>query len=365
MASCQTADTQTRRHADNPPLDCNYSFPPASSTQAPGTNRSVPGHPPTHGLAKVVPSAAHRRPSSTLDAPSTPSNGAMPVAYTQRRARSLPSPSPSPSPSLSPLAASAQLPLTSERLALHTSLVESQAHPTSAAISISMSMAPPPSPSRTNASASSVSKTKPRDNENKLIVYGILVCTGKPLPAEIRTFVSALQAGTRSSLGAAHSPNTRNVAQQQMIALRQAKQDGIDMLRDFLLFPDHDGSMLAIRAQPHLHKCFLPSNAALAKAWGTLEAAQPDHMYGYLHARDNKGPTAFPRVQERSLFLDGVASVLHFPFLSAQWKSARGDQGHHHARLQGTSPRPRPSSNPCCLALPSCPCPLTTAPRCA
>jgi hypothetical protein len=267
---------------------------------------------------------------------------------TRKRARS-------PSPSAAAVPALVQqpyLPLTRERLALHTSLVESQTHPTTAAIS----MASPPSSSWNGTSTLSVFETEPCDNENKLNVYGILVYIDKALPADIHNFVATLQAGTRSGLDTAHSPNTRKVAQQQHIALRQDKQDCIDMLRDFLLFPDHaHESMLAIRAQHNLHNDFLPSDAALAEFWGPLETPRPDHLYGYRYFDDSQGPTAFSRDQERILRLDAIAFSLHFPFMTVQWKSPRETQGHYHARLQGMSSHPTLLSN-----LRS----LITAPRC-
>jgi hypothetical protein len=267
---------------------------------------------------------------------------------TRKRARS-PSPSAAAVPSL---VQQPCLPLTSERLALHTSLVESQTHPTTAAIS----MASPPSSSCNSTSALSVFETEPCDNEDKLNVYGILVCTGKALPADIHNFVSTLQAGTRSSLDTAHSPNTRKVAQQQCIAQHQSKLDGINMLRDFLLFPDHAHEpMLAIGAQHNLNKDFLPSDAALAEFWGPLETPRTDHLYGYRSFNDSQGPTAFSRDHERILHLNAIASGLHFPFISVRWKSPRGSQGHYHARLQGMSSHPTPLSN-----LRS----LITAPRC-
>jgi hypothetical protein len=265
----------------------------------------------------------------------------MVVPYTRKRARS---------PSAAAVPALVQqpcLPLTSERLALHTSFVESQTHPTTAAISMA---------SRNSTSALSVFETEPCDNESKLNAYGILVCTGKTPPADIHNFVTTLQAGTRSSLDTAHSPNTRKVAQQQRIAQRKSKQDGIDMLRDFLLFPDHAyESMLAIRAQYNLHKDFLPSDAALAEFWGPLETPRTDHLYGYQYFDDSQGPTAFSRDQECILRLNPIASGRHFPFISVWWKSPRGSQGHYHARLQGMSSHPTLLSN-----LRS----LITAPRC-
>jgi hypothetical protein len=202
----------------------------------------------------------------------------------------------------------------------------------------------------------SVFETELCDNENKLNVYGILVCTGKALPADIHNFVTTLQAGTRSSLDTAHSPNTLKVAQQQHIALRQDKQDGIDMLRDFLLFPDHaHKSMLAIKVQHHLHKDSLPSDASLAESWGPLETPRTDYVYGYRYFNDSQGPTAFSKDQERILHLNAIAFGLHFPFISVRWKSPRGSQRHYHARLQGMSSHPTPLSN-----LRS----LITAPRC-
>jgi hypothetical protein len=110
----------------------------------------------------------------------------MLVPNTRKRARS---PSPSPSAAAAPaLVQQPCLPLTSKRLALHTSLVESQTHPTTAAIP----MASPPSSSLNGTSALSVSEAEPCDNEDKLNVYGILIYTGKALPADIRNFVTTL-----------------------------------------------------------------------------------------------------------------------------------------------------------------------------
>jgi hypothetical protein len=115
------------------------------------------------------------------------------ASYTRKHARSLslppPSLSPSPSPSLLPAPTSAlfqqhhHLPLTRERLALHTSLTESQAYPTSSLTS--MSMAPPPSLSKKSTSALSAPKTNSTDDENKLAAYGILICTKETFPPEI------------------------------------------------------------------------------------------------------------------------------------------------------------------------------------
>jgi hypothetical protein len=122
-----------------------------------------------------------------------------------------------------------------------------------------------------------------------------------------------------------------------------SKQDGINMLGDFLMFPDHaHESMLAIRAQHNLHKEILPLDAALAEFWGPLETPRTDHLYGYQYFDDSEGPTAFSRDQECILSLKPIAPRLHFPFISVRWKSPRGSQGHYHARLQGISSHPTP-----------------------
>jgi hypothetical protein len=256
-----------------PPLLSLLRLSSASSASDSHSCPLLPTHPPLDARCSTSPTPI---PPTRRYLP--PANRAM-AAYTLKRARllSLPPPSlplspslsPSPSHSLLPAPTSAlfqrhyYLPLTRERLALHTRLTESQAHPTNSP----MSMAPLPSPSKKSISASSASKTNLPNEEHKLAAHGILICTEKALP------------------------------------LRHTEQDGINMLKDFLFFPDHE-SILAISAQPSLNKVFLPSDAAVVDAWGSLKTAQPNHLYGYRHVSDSKGSPAFSGLQYCGLLLD-------------------------------------------------------------
>jgi hypothetical protein len=247
---------------------------------------------------------------------------------------------PSPSRRASP---QAHLALTYERLAFHDSLAENQAN--SASMSATM---PPPSSttgaaSSRSASPSKSSESKVRDNEDKLRYYGIHFNNRRALPACLQAFVDELKASADPTLDAVRSPNARHVVQRQRRAQRLAEQDGIDLLKDVLLFgeDDEDLPMLAVKAKQNLDKRYLPPPIDLAwvKDYGALEGPQPDHLYGYRHCKDSDSTTtAFSMQQEYGLLSRAVTSALHFPFMSAQWKSPKNNQTHFQARPQGTIP---------------------------
>jgi hypothetical protein len=237
------------------------------------------------------------------------------------------------------------VPLTREQLALHDSLVENQPRPMSISIPRPMSTSMPPPSSTTgvassrSASPSKSSEPKVRDNEDKLRYYGIHFCHRRTLPASLQAFVDELQAGASSSLDALCSPNARRVVHRQRRAQRLAEQDGIDLLKDVLLFvEDDDIPMLAVKAKQNLDKRYLPPPIDLAWVveYGALEGPQPDHLFGYRHWKDSDSPTtAFSVQQEYGLLSRAVAPALHFPFMSAQWKSPKNNQTHFQARPQG------------------------------
>jgi hypothetical protein len=206
---------------------------------------------------------------------------------------------------------------------------------------------PPPSSttgvaSSRSASPSKSSEPKIRDNEDKLRYYGIHFGHRRALPSDLQAFVDELQAGTNASPDAVRSPNSRRVVQRQRRAQRLAEQDGIDLLKDVLLFvEDDDLPMLAVKAKQNLDKRYLPPPVdwALVKEYGALEGPQPDHLFGYRHCKDSDSPTtAFSMQQEYGLLSRAVAPALHFPFMSAQWKSPKNNQTHFQARPQGMTP---------------------------
>jgi hypothetical protein len=151
-----------------------------------------------------------------------------------------------------------------------------------------------------------------------------------------------LKAGASSSTDAVRSPSTRQVVQRQRRAQRLAEQDGIDLLKHVLLFAeDDDLPMLAVKAKQNLDKRYLPPpiDLALIKEYGALEGPQPDHLFGYRHWKDSDSTTtAFSMQQEYGLLSRAVAPSLHFPFMSAQWKSPKNNQTHFQARPQGMIP---------------------------
>lgn len=268
-----------------------------------------------------------------------------PLPRSTKRCRNSTSPSPR-----APTPPQAHVPLTREQLALHDSLADNQPRPISISISASMStsMAPPSSTtgvaSSRSASPSKSSEPKVRDNEDKLRYYGIHFYHRRTLPASLQAFVDELQAGASSSPDAVCSPNTRRVVQRQRRAQRLAEQDGIDLLKDVLLFvEDDDLPMLAVKAKQNLDKRYLPPPIDLAwvAEYGALEGPQPDHLFGYRHWKDSDSPTtAFSVQQEYGLLSRAVAPALHFPFMSAQWKSPKNNQTHFQARPQGIIPYP-------------------------
>jgi hypothetical protein len=108
-----------------------------------------------------------------------------------------------------------------------------------------------------------------------------------------------------------------------------------------LFVEDDDPPMLAVKAKQNLDKLYLPLpiDWAWVKEYGALEGPQPDHLYGYRHCKDsNSTTTAFSMQQEYGLLSRAVALSLHFPFMSAQWKSPKDNQTHFQARSQGMIP---------------------------
>jgi hypothetical protein len=143
-------------------------------------------------------------------------------------------------------------------------------------------------------------------------------------------------------LDTTRSPNARYVVQRQRRAQRLAEQDGIDLLKGVLLFDeDDDLPLLAVKAKQNLNKCYLPPPIDLAwvREYGALECPQPDHLFGYRHWKDSdSATTAFSMQQEYGLLSRAVAPALHFPFMSAQWKSPKNNQTPFQARPQGMIP---------------------------
>jgi hypothetical protein len=105
-----------------------------------------------------------------------------------------------------------------------------------------------------------------------------------------------------------------------------------------LFVEDDDMPMLAVKAKQNFDKRYLPPPIDLAwvKEYGALEGPQPDHLFGYRHWKDSDSTTiAFSIQQEYPLLSHAVSLALHFPFMSAQWKSPKNNQTHFQARPQG------------------------------
>lgn len=205
-----------------------------------------------------------------------------------------------------------------------------------------MSMPPPPlsitgAASSRSASPSKASEHKVCDNEDKLRYYGIYIRSHRELPFDLQAFINELKGG--DSIDTVRSPNARHVAQRQGQAQHLSKQDGIDLLKDVLLFFENASlPMLAVKSKQNLDKRYLPPprDSAWIKNYGPLESPEPDHLFGYRHSKESISTTiAFSEEQEYSLFSCPIAQGLHFPFMSAQWKSPKNNQTHFQARLQG------------------------------
>jgi hypothetical protein len=116
-----------------------------------------------------------------------------------------------------------------------------------------------------------------------------------------------------------------------------AEQDGIDEMKDDLLYGKYVREHLSCKAKPNLNKVYLPPcvEPTLLRDYGPLETPQPDHLFGYRHSRECRDSPPIAEADEFALFGNAVISGQHFPFLSAEWTSPRIGQTHFQARPQG------------------------------
>lgn len=118
---------------------------------------------------------------------------------------------------------------------------------------------------------------------------------------------------------------------------------GVEELVNYLLFSREaqSGEVHVDRVREAiLVREFLPPApiGSVEDDYGTLTQPRPDHAVGYITMREaapDHVTAPLTKPEERVVLKDPVMTNLHFPFLTCQWKSAKGSQNLWHAERQG------------------------------
>ncbi|KAF2123572.1 hypothetical protein P153DRAFT_303612 [Dothidotthia symphoricarpi CBS 119687] len=171
----------------------------------------------------------------------------------------------------------------------------------------------------------------PVDETDKLEAFNIYVNSMATLPVDLREYIQKEIEAPRK----VWSPAATNLYRNQPSARNANERSGIDILADDLLFRDevHGGEDHICRvAEAYLRTAHLPTapSALVEKQHGKV-LTQPiaDTAIGYISSKDSKDRAVAPLTRKEELVItpDALVSMIHFPFLTCQWKSATGTGG--------------------------------------
>ncbi|KAF2123679.1 hypothetical protein P153DRAFT_371493 [Dothidotthia symphoricarpi CBS 119687] len=206
--------------------------------------------------------------------------------------------------------------------------------------SIASSTQPKSRPPMTGSTTSDGGSSTTVDERAKLEAYGIFPTSDAALPPLLDTHVIDV---IRRARDGPLSPAARLVARNQKRAQAANEATGISYLAPHLLFLGEadDGEPYVHRVKNcNLNRQFLPSapDAFIHAQVGKLSQPQPDDAIGYIpvHVAASSDVTNCPltRDEEAVIMRDLLTPDLHFPFLTCQWKSAKGRDKHWHAMHQ-------------------------------
>ncbi|KAF2123681.1 hypothetical protein P153DRAFT_303566 [Dothidotthia symphoricarpi CBS 119687] len=177
-----------------------------------------------------------------------------------------------------------------------------------------------PSPTR-NASANA--------DRKQLAGYNITVDKEIALPRVLAEFVDTL----KRSRDVQPSPHAQMIVDTRRAASVENEILARQMLAEHVLFRGeayNDGIKgLTLKDQVNLVKAFTPAppRKTVPELWGNLARPQPDSCIGYITADEATSRTPalhMPFTREEDEIADCVVhhANTHFPFLTAQWKSA-------------------------------------------
>lgn len=186
---------------------------------------------------------------------------------------------------------------------------------------------------------SSASSTGPYDEDDRLHAYGIRVNSTAAFPQLLREHIDTVIKKQREST---RSPAAKNAARAQARAENANESTGIGIMVNNLLFcGEADGGEKYIErvSEALLNRKYLPPapEPFIANQYGALTQPKPDTAMGYITTRDAQAggvESPLSAGEEVVVLKDPLLTGLHFPFLTCQWKSAKGSQGHWHAQRQ-------------------------------
>jgi hypothetical protein len=188
------------------------------------------------------------------------------------------------------------------------------------------------------SSASGSNTSSVFDDDDRLHAYSIRVNSTSALPTLLRSHLEKVVRVTRTS----SSPAAKLTRRNQPRAENLNEPTAIGILVDNILFcgEAEGGEQHILRvSEAILNRKYLPDapEAYIATQYGNLTQPKVDTAIGYIPSRDaDAGGVTGPLSLEEELVVmkDAVSSALLFPFLTCQWKSAKGSQGHWHAQRQ-------------------------------
>ncbi|KAF2005528.1 hypothetical protein P154DRAFT_424264 [Amniculicola lignicola CBS 123094] len=195
------------------------------------------------------------------------------------------------------------------------------------------------SPSR-NASGANI------DEKQKLDAYNIRFDIGAALPPELNNHIDVVVKKARDGPA---SPNAQRIVEKRRRAALQNEATGIAALERSLLFDGQAGDvengvqLLEKKANVNFNRYFLPDapSKMVKSSWGALSMPQPDRALGYVTRMDAQMSGAevqVPFSEDEEQIADwyrlSIRGDLHFPFLTAQFKSLSGGDTIFHANCQ-------------------------------
>ncbi|KAH5758548.1 hypothetical protein HBI16_200380 [Parastagonospora nodorum] len=187
------------------------------------------------------------------------------------------------------------------------------------------------------ASADMVNKAF--DTFQKLTAYNIHSEASRAMPDVLQSFVDdQIKAYRRIT-----SPSARDVGRDHLVAVHKSERGGIELLAPNILLKGerHGGEAYIIQdAEVVFDGEHLPEapSQKVVDTWSALSKSVPDHAIGYISSSDAGRwhvTAPFNQAQENDVVTAVVpAAATLFPFLTAEWKSGGGSEGHTHAALQ-------------------------------
>ena len=214
-----------------------------------------------------------------------------------------------------------------------------------------MSVSRNPSPTRKDTAIT---------DKKQLAGYNITVDKGTVLPDILADFVKTLEQRREQ----APSPHAQAIIDTRRAASVENEITARKMMEEHILFRGEgypDGIKgLTLKDQVNLVKDHLPKppRVTVPELWGSLARPQPDSCIGYITATEattHTPPFAMPFTREEDDMADWSVTLpsitiysansscrynvvhnadTHFPFLTAQWKSAIFGENQVHASLQ-------------------------------